>query len=228
MWKTSGLTMALTHCDGVRRDIVLCWLFLTCIKFAKIVLMFVATLVTSWTEDLRRSPWVYRWNERERSAENRFFFQSNFGLKWLGVNFHAFVGSNSAQILIFAVKYLREPTTRGASPHLTLTKLASLRDQNDGILKVNTFVHGELIHDELSFFKYCQVPVIHLYSFGGGWRPSWWGVAPLVVGSHNHFIPKFCLWSTFRPKRGASNASRTICWPISKVYWGKKSCGTIP
>ena len=72
-------------------------------------------------------------------------------------NFHAFVGSNSAQILIFEVKYLREPTSRGASPHLSLTKLASLRDQNDGVLKLLYVVNYFTSNDELSFeiFNYC-------------------------------------------------------------------------
>ena len=39
-------------------------------------------------------------------------FQSNsFGFEWLGVNFHVFLESNSAQILIFGVKYLVTITT---------------------------------------------------------------------------------------------------------------------
>ena len=43
------------------------------------------------------------------------FFQSNFfGLKWPVVNFHTFGGSNKAQISIFRVKCLRDPTTTGA------------------------------------------------------------------------------------------------------------------
>ena len=52
----------------------------------------------------------------------------------------------------------------------------------------------------------------------GGRRPSWWGQAPfwwgqvplvvggqvpLGVGSFNHFTPKFHIWGTFWPKRGA-------------------------
>ena len=39
---------------------------------------------------------------------------SSFGLKWPGVNILAFLVSNSAQISIFGLKYLRDP------PHLTL------------------------------------------------------------------------------------------------------------
>ena len=37
-------------------------------------------------------------------------------LVWM-VTFHVFWGSHSAKILIFGVKYLRNPTTRGACPH---------------------------------------------------------------------------------------------------------------
>ena len=41
----------------------------------------------------------------------RYFFESNsYGLKWPWVNFVAFLGSNSTQISIFEVKYLRNPT----------------------------------------------------------------------------------------------------------------------
>ena len=43
----SGWTMVLIHCDGVRGEILYRVDYFTCIKFAKIVLMFVATLVTS-------------------------------------------------------------------------------------------------------------------------------------------------------------------------------------
>ena len=42
-----------------------------------------------------------------------FLFQLNsFGLKWFGVNFHNFKFSNSAQILIFGLKYLRDHFTQ--------------------------------------------------------------------------------------------------------------------
>ena len=80
--------------------------------------------------------------------------------------FSCFLGSNSGQISIFGVKYLRDPpTTRGAIPHY-----------EGGALLV---VGGALV-----------------------WR--------VVVRSLNQLSPKFRFKGTFRPKRGATNAYRTI------------------
>ena len=42
--------------------------------------------------------------------------EGNIGLKWPEVHFHVSLGSNSARIAIIGVKYLRDPTTRGATP----------------------------------------------------------------------------------------------------------------
>ena len=61
------------------------------------------------------------WNsKRDSSAKNRkvLFCFNCFGLKWLGVNCLAFLGSNSTQTSIFGVKYQRDPTTRDI--HLNL------------------------------------------------------------------------------------------------------------
>ena len=52
------------------------------------------------------------------------------------------------------------------------------------------------------------------YNLSYYWGCSlWWGVAPLVLGSLVHFIPKFCFGALFSPKRGARNAPRTISRP---------------
>ena len=53
-----------------------------------------------------------------------FLFHSHsYGLKWPSVNFLSFWGSNSTQISIFEVKYLRDPTMtpqhERRTPHLT-------------------------------------------------------------------------------------------------------------
>ena len=51
------------------------------------------------------------------------FHSHSYGLKWPWVNFLSFWGSNSTQILIFEVKYLRDPTMtpqhERRTPHLT-------------------------------------------------------------------------------------------------------------
>ena len=44
---------------------------------------------------------------------------------------------------------------------------------------------------------------------------------------HKYFTPKFCFGGTFRPKRGAGNAFRTILDQISELEQ-KDLNGTVP
>ena len=67
-----------------------------------------------------------------------------------------------------------------------------------------------------------------------GAGPFWWGQvalvvggqAPLVVGSHNHFTPKFRFWGTFWPKPGAISKQQIPFYRQQVIDTGKKNVMT--